>query len=70
VTATPPNGQPPDPDSIIGLAGNPPNLTSLQAPPDPNLPGTGAETLLVALFALLLLSAGGSVVLFTRPAPD
>jgi hypothetical protein len=70
VTATPPNGQPPDPDSLIGLTGNPPNLTSLQAPPDPNLPDTGAETLLVALFALLLLSAGGSVVLFTRPAPD
>jgi LPXTG-motif cell wall-anchored protein len=33
------------------------------------LPDTGAETLLAALFALLLLSAGGSAVLFSR-SPD
>jgi hypothetical protein len=35
-----------------------------------NLPVTGGETLLTALFALLLLSTGGSIILFARRNPS
>jgi LPXTG-motif cell wall-anchored protein len=47
----------------------PPGGGAASNQPDGSLPVTGSETLLIALFALLFLSAGGSIILFTRRSP-